>query len=431
MLTLAHRAMLGAASRPKPPVQLHTLRSAGTATDSATAVAVDGSGNRVIVGKTGSPQAGFVAKVDADGNLLWQRKLSLGEQAIANAVAVDGSGNVYVAAQGIPSGSISACYTIKFNSSGTLQWQRKLSTSYSAYGHGVVLDGSGDVYVLAWLNDTKQTALLAKYSSGGTIQWQRVVSHASQSLQAARGLSIDSGGNLYFAVSHVITASSDTWGLVVKCSSSGVVQSRYASRIGASFNLTYGTTVDASGNMYVCGQSNTSGVPGTVRPYVCKLNSSGALQWHRWFSGDTALSALSAVRLSDDETHVYAAGTKYLFKFLASDGSLVWQRSLTGPASAAAAFGMMAPADGFLYTASDLQSMPSTGTDALSAKLPDDGSGLGTYGTVIVYSESTLTSNVGSPSTATPTITDAAGSLTEAAGDMTDAAGTLTYTPYL
>ena len=75
--------------------------------------------------------------------------------------------------------------------------------------------------------------------------------------------------------------------------------------------------------------------------------------------------------------------------------------------------------------------MPSTGRDALTAKLPDDGSGLGTYGTVIVYSEPTLTSNVGSPTSATPTIADAAGSLTEAAGDMTDAAGPLTAIPYL
>lgn len=75
--------------------------------------------------------------------------------------------------------------------------------------------------------------------------------------------------------------------------------------------------------------------------------------------------------------------------------------------------------------------MPSTGTDALTTKLPIDGSGLGTYGGVIVYSESALTSVAGSPTTDTPTFTSTTATHTEAAGDMTDAAGTLTVTPYL
>lgn len=427
MLTLAHRAMLGAASRPKPPVQLHTLRSASTGADSAVAVALLSGGDRVIVGNTGSPQAGFVVKVDADGVLVWQRKLSLGSYLAVFNVVTDAAGDIYVVGTGRPSGSINFGYVAKYNASGVLQWQRKLSTSYTVGVNACAVDASGDLYVLAQLSDTKQTALLAKYSSGGAIQWQRVVSHASQSLQAARGLSIDASGNLYFAVQHVITASSDTWGLVVKCSSTGTVSQVIARRIDANGNDMHGTAVDASGNIYACGQTRSASV---YKPYLAKFNSSGTLQWMRYMSGDAALQFLSAVRLSDDETHVYAAGTKYLFAFLASDGSLVWQRSLTGPASAVAAFGL-AHADGFLYSASGLQSMPSTGNDALSAKLPDDGSGLGTYGAVIVYSESALTSNVGSPSTATPTITDAAGGLTDAAGDMTDAAGALTNTPYL
>lgn len=430
MLTLAHRAMLGAASRPKPPVSLFTLAGASTSSDIATGTLLDASGNRIVVGYYGSPPAGFVAKLDPDGALLWQRKLSLGVRCFANAGIVNSSGDIYVSGAGRASGTVDSSYIAKYNSSGALQWQRKLTSAVSSSLSSLAIDASGGVYALGSISGTQATALLVKYSAGGAIQWQRVVSHASNSLNGARGLSIDASGNLYFGVEHTISAGSNSWNLVIKCNGSGVVQNCFGLRIGTTNNQVYGTALDASGNIYVSGETTTWGTPVVRRPFVCKLNSSGALQWHRYLTGDENLQALSALTLSSDGVHVYAAGAKYLFKFLSSDGSLVWQRSLTGPGSTTSG-DRMAHASGFLYTASALSSMPSTGMDALAAKLPDDGSGTGTYGSVIVYSESALTSNVGSPSTDTPTITDAAGSLTEAAGDMTDAAGTLTITPYL
>lgn len=427
MLTLAHRAMLGAASRPKPPVGLVTLAGASTSTDYGNATVLDSSGNRIVAGYSASPLTGFVAKLAEDGSLLWQRKVSLGISCFLNSAVVDSGGNIYAVGGGTPSGSISSGYVAKYNAAGTLLWQRKLTTTVSTNLTSCVLDSSGNLYVLGKISAAKETALLAKYSAGGTIQWQRVVSHATNSLQEANGLSIDSAGNLYFATHQVITANADTWGLVIKCGTTGSVSQVIARRIDAYGNLMYSTAVDSSGNIYAAGTTRTASV---IKPHVAKYNSSGTLQWMRHISGDAALAFIAAITLSSDGVHVYASGTKYLFKFLASDGSLVWQRALTGPSNAVAG-ARISHASGFVYAASSLSSMPSTAQDALTAKLPDDGSGLSTYGSVIVYSESTLTSNVGSPSSATPTIADAAGTHTEAAGDMTDSAGTLTVTPYL
>lgn len=429
MLTLAHRAMLGAASRPKPAAQLITLAGASTSSDYASETLLDASGNRIVVGGYGSPSAGFVAKLAPDGALLWQRKLSLGGGCYIASGVVNGSGDIFIAGQGGPSGGITSGYVAKYNASGTLQWQRKLTNTVHTPLASIALDASGDVYALGALSSTPATALLVKYSAGGAIQWQRVVSHASNSrLNNASGLSIDSSGNLYFAVEQVTTLGSDSWGLIVKCSSTGVVSQVIARRLDAGANPMWATAVDGSGNIYACGGT---GAFNATKPFLAKYNSAGTLQWMRHLSGDTNLTALFVLGMPSDGVHVYAAGNQYLFKFLASDGSLVWQRSLTGPASANAVGRRLHHASGFLYANTLLPSMPSTGTDALTAKLPDDGSGTGTYGSVIVYAESTLTSNVGSPSSATPTITDAAGTHTEAAGDMTDAAGSLTVTPYL
>lgn len=430
MLTLAHRAMLGAASRPKPPVSLVTVRGSGTSTDYARAVVLDSSGNRIFVGYYGGGAGGFIAKFDPSGALLWQRTLTLASSCSVSSVAVDSSGSIFVVGDGRASGSIYSAYIAKYNASGVLQWQRKLTTTVSLFPSACVIDSSGDPIFLLYADATKTYPVLVKYSTGGTLQWQRAISHSSDRILAPNGLFIDSSGALYFAAHHSITNNADTWSLAIKCSSTGSVTAAYAQRIGPISNGVGGLQVDTSGNIYLSGGTLSAGP--VYRPFVCKLNSAGVVQWHRWLSGDATFQTMdsSALQLSSDGAHVYALGEKYIFKFATLDGSLAWQRSLTGPAAvydgSKADYG-----SGFLHIARSLTSMPSTGMDALCAKLPDDGSGLGTYGSVIVYSESTLTSNVGSPSTATPTITDAAGSLTDAAGDMTDAAGTLTVTPYL
>lgn len=427
MLTLAHRAMLGAASRPKPAAQLITLAGAGTSTESAVAIAVDSSGNRYVAGDTGSPTAGFVAKFDKDGSLLWQRKLTLGVSVNVGAAAINAAGDIFVCCSGRASGSISSGYVCKYSTAGVLQWQRKLTTTVSTWLYSIALDTSGDVYAVGQVSSTKSTSLLAKYSSGGTLQWKNIVSHATDAIDGSGGLSIDAAGNLYYSATHTITSPGNTWGMIVKCSGAGAFLSAHALRTDSYINDSGVTAVDGSGNFYVCGSSRSSF---TNQPYVCKFNSSGALQWHRYLSGDSSVTSQLSLTLSSDAESVFVARGKYLLRFGASDGSLVWQRSLTGPAEAIAGY-RMAHAAGFLYIPSTLASMPSTGFDALVAKLPDDGSGLGTYGGVIVYSESALTSVAGSPTTATPTFTSTTATHTEAAGDMTDAAGTLTVTPYL
>lgn len=429
MLTLAHRAMLGAASRPKPPVNISLMAGAAASTDVGWGCANNGTDAWVVAGQTGSTVAAFVAKLDLSGGLLWQRKLSLTSTTIARAAAIDSSGAVYVVAHGmVTSGNICA-YLVKYNASGVLQWQRKLSLSgVNVIGLALRLDSAGDPHILASVSSAKPTALLAKYSSGGALQWQREISHATNSLNVSPGtMDFDASGNIYFCLQHVITANSNTWNLVIKCSSSGSVSSVIAFRKDAQRNTPYSVVVDSSGSIYVGGTSAASG----TSPFVCKFNSSGSLQWYRFFSGvDADFYGVTALAVSADGAHVYAGGGRYVLKILASDGSMVWQRSLTGSGTAQPG-SQLVHKDGAIYKTGAIDSVPTTGSDVLAANLPDDGSGAATYGGLIVYGESTITSNVGSPSSATPTITDAAGSCTDAAGDMTDAAGSLTATPYL
>ena len=85
-------------------------------------------------------------------------------------IAVDGSGNVYVVGEADIGGQYDLIVA-KYNSSGTIQWQRAL---VSDSGHGIAVDSSGNAYVVG--RTTTSTAggndiSIAKYDTDGNIQW--------------------------------------------------------------------------------------------------------------------------------------------------------------------------------------------------------------------------------------------------------------------
>ena len=94
---------------------------------------------------------------------------------IAYSIAVDGSGNVYVTGYSSQGGTNSDYATIKYNSSGVQQWVQR----YNGPGNGVdgaysiAVDGSGNVYVTgqSYGGGTSLDYATIKYNSSGVQQW--------------------------------------------------------------------------------------------------------------------------------------------------------------------------------------------------------------------------------------------------------------------
>ena len=66
----------------------------------------------------------------------------------------------------------------KFNSSGTLVWERELtSTGNNTYGVSLAVDSSDNPVITGYTNALGQGGtdiIIAKYNSSGTIQWQKI-----------------------------------------------------------------------------------------------------------------------------------------------------------------------------------------------------------------------------------------------------------------
>ena len=100
---------------------------------------------------TTTPDDGFIAKFDSSGTLQWQKTLVGKYDERGDSVAVGPDGSVYVCVyQYDADGNITACPVVKFDSSGKLQFQKALGWSKHTYGQSVAIGPDGSVYVCGY-----------------------------------------------------------------------------------------------------------------------------------------------------------------------------------------------------------------------------------------------------------------------------------------
>ncbi|MBU0494485.1 MAG: SBBP repeat-containing protein [Chloroflexi bacterium] len=324
----------------------------GTAIDQGFGVVVDGSGNVYVGGFSGatwgSPvrayTAGydiFGAKLASDGSLIWHTFLGGAAGDDGGAIALDGSGNVYLRGRssgtwGSPVRAYTAGFDIfaaKLASDGSLTWHTFLGGAGNEMDErgGIAVDGSGNVYVVGYSNaawgaspvrayTAGQDGWAAKLASDGSLTWHTFLGGASN--QMASGIAVDGSGNVYVAgYSNVTwgtspvrayTAGNDGW--AAKLASDGSL-TWHTFLGGASSDQGFGIAVDSSGNVYVSGLSGaTWGAP--VRAYTAgndvwaaAVDSSGALFWNTFLGGAGSDVTYSGQTITlDGSRNVYVAG---------------------------------------------------------------------------------------------------------------------------
>lgn len=314
--------------------------------DSARAIAVDGSGNIYVTGKSesnwGSPKCAharnsdaFVAKLRSTGELQWNTFMGSSRNDSGYAITVDGEGNIYVAGRsesswGIPknchAGDFDA-FAAKLNSNGELQWNTFIGSSDYDCGYAVAVDPEMNVYVGGESGDIWGVspvnghgggidAFAAKLSSSGELQWNTFM--GSSDADSLRAIAVDGSGNVYMA-----GYSFAAWGrpvsaysrnfdaFVVKLDCSGaLLWNTFMGSFGHDY--AHAITVDGSGNIYVSGESDASwGRPlkahaGNFDAFAAKLDNNGMLQWNT-FMGSFSNDYGRAIAV-DGEGNVYMAG---------------------------------------------------------------------------------------------------------------------------
>jgi len=331
----------------------------GSESDWGYDVVVDGSGNVYMTGRfQGSnvdfdPGVGtanlssngswdiFFAKYNSGGEYQWAHSIGGSSIDYGRALAVDGSDNVYITGNfsgsnvdfdpgagttNLSSNGSNDIFFAKYNSSGEYRWAHSIGGSGEDNGNGIVLDGSGNIYITGYFSGSNVdfdpgvgTANLssngnydiffAKYNSSEEYQWAHSI--GGSGWDYGSDIRVDGSDYVYiignFQESNVdfdpgvgtinLSSNGSEDIFVTKYNSSGKYQ--WAHSIGGS-GYDYGNdiAVDGSSNIYITGHLYSSNVdfdPGVGTAnlssndaadiFFAKYNSSGAHQWAHSIGG--------------------------------------------------------------------------------------------------------------------------------------------------
>jgi len=314
----------------------------------------------------------FLVKFNSSGVRQWATYYGGSEWDYGTSCAIDASGNIYmigstsstsgIATAGAHETTVNDGFLVKFNSSGVRQW----GTYFEGNGNACTTDASGNIYIVGLTNSTSgiatagahQTvmsgsgdAFLVKFNSSGVKQWGTYFGGASSGASGMeKGISCatDALGNVYMVGQTPSTSGIATTGahqtiygggscdaFLVKFNSSGVMQSgTYYG--GAGVDIGYSCATDATGNVYLAGDTQQEFLPassgmttigahqsayggGYSDGFLVKFDSNGLRQWGTYYGG--SLLDVSFSCATDASGNVYMSGNTQSSSGIATAGA--------------------------------------------------------------------------------------------------------------
>lgn len=335
---------------PAPSPDWHvTYDSPGANEDGAYGVAIDASGNVIVIGREKrldlvETNNWRIFKYDPAGAVVWTRTHNGGPNMDdgAAAVAVDASGNVVVAGYETTSLLEMKKWLVrKYDGAGTLLWGR----NYDSPGvvgddraEGVAVDAAGNVIAAGYEQRGApggRNLLVRKYTNGGALVWSR--SYVSPGADdGANAVAADSDGNVIVAgyEDRSDLGQGFNW-FVRKYDGAGaaVWTERYNGPANGSDGAA-GVAVDALGDVVVAGYEDRSDLGQGYDWLVRKYSAAGVLLWVRSYDspvhGNDAANAVAAdasgnfVVAGSADMSNQGEGMNIMVRKYDGDGNLLW-----------------------------------------------------------------------------------------------------------
>lgn len=279
-----------------------------------------------------------IAKLKSDGTVSWGK--SIGDDRLErNTRIVQTSDGGYILAAEFKSSADQRFnfLLVKFNSTGSVSWQK--AYDYSDYDciNNILLASNGDIVIAGEARSDNSLSWVIRTNSTGDIVWQETVNLDYTDIKAA------ADGGLFFTGSTVMAGQGvktvGYWdGVVTKMSASGTIE--WTKSYGTTEKFVRGVSIEvaSSGDIYVGGEYVS--VSGANRDQfygdfmVLKLNSSGDIVWQKAFGGSND-DRMSNMRLTSDGklicagyTSSYGADSKDKWVVeLDTNGNILWQKA--------------------------------------------------------------------------------------------------------
>ncbi|MBA3681709.1 MAG: SBBP repeat-containing protein [Bacteroidetes bacterium] len=353
----------------------------GSSNETINSISTDATGNVYVAGSTnsfngtstiGSHQQSFNGSTDAflvkfnsAGLRQWATYYGGPQSDSGQSCATDASGNIYMAGFTNSAGTVEIAtpgshqtlfsgnqdaFLVKFNSSGVRQWGTYYGGNDDDRGFSCATDAFGHVYLAGYAvsttsigtaaahqpamfgTGTQLDAFLVQFNSAGVRQWGTY--YGDLSGDEGKCCATDALGNVYLtgytynsftvvagAIStpgaHQVATNGSADAFLVKFNIAGVRQwgTFYG---GSNYEQGYSCSVDAAGNVYMCGEANTNSSFGLASSgcyqftpgghFLVKFNSLGVRQWGTFY-GSTIFSGFGLACATDPSGNIYMAGT--------------------------------------------------------------------------------------------------------------------------
>jgi hypothetical protein len=170
---------------------------------------IDSSGNIYIAttGRIGDPGGGnsnaLLIKLNNNGDLQWMTGIGgTANNELFRDLVLDSSGNIYATGHEF-SGTRYGAFTVKFDSSGNVLWQTSLNIGANILypiAFSIDRDSSDNVYICGHSRDSDFTGFVAKYNSSGTVLWQRTIKGGNNSNTDLNSIFVNSSSGKYYVI---------------------------------------------------------------------------------------------------------------------------------------------------------------------------------------------------------------------------------------
>jgi len=266
-----------------------------------------------------------VYKYNSSGILSWEKYTNSAGYGLDKALNIgkDYQNNIYVTGM-----NDYEYFLIKYNSSFTQQWTATYSDgsarddlySFSAF------DSTGNTYLTGTTRDSlnKRYIILIKYNSNGSLEWQRKYTVVPAQ---SWGVQIDRSGNIIIAGTYYDANNRSTL-VFLKYNPSGVLLMNTSYNASNNYNIWVNSfEIDSDNNLIIAGDSQ-----GAI---VFKFKNNGAIIWEKNIIG-TYVNSFNKIKL-DKKNSIFACGfygTSSGYDFITlkldSSGNQKWLKTFNG-----------------------------------------------------------------------------------------------------
>jgi len=224
-----------------------------------------------------------------------------------------------------------------------MQWSKIYNSTAAQddYFIDMKLDKDGNVYVTGYsrLSTFNYDILTLKYNSSGVLQWTRTFDGRANDYDVSVGIEIDNNGFIYVAGNTMDSVGSSRafLYLLIKYNSNGdtIWTKKYNNSIDTTdnYNFVQSFTSDKQDNIFITGMGGGHGLDSTPPGYVTiKVDSSGNKLWTRYYKSPAPATDIPNIIVSDKIGNIYvggnsAAGNAVLIKY-SNSGDNLWTASL-------------------------------------------------------------------------------------------------------